>query len=127
MSFYSYHHRKTYDTYNDYLLEKERRLLHRQKVERIDKLVGRFVQACLVLCLLLLIGYCLFFADTSRRIGAICGDDRLSQSTGSGTCSWHGGVDVWLTERSCMSQVSKELPNRDARGVCYYVAPYLDW
>ncbi|KAB2817074.1 DUF3761 domain-containing protein [Phaeocystidibacter marisrubri] len=30
------------------------------------------------------------------RIGAICKDGTYSKSTGSGTCSHHGGVRVWL-------------------------------
>jgi hypothetical protein len=30
------------------------------------------------------------------RIGAICNDGWRSYSTGSGTCSHHGGVDYWL-------------------------------
>ncbi|QLY40649.1 hypothetical protein HF295_07240 [Hujiaoplasma nucleasis] len=33
---------------------------------------------------------------TGVRIGAICEDGWRSSSTGSGTCSWHGGVDYWL-------------------------------
>ena len=31
-----------------------------------------------------------------HRIGAICEDGWRSYSTGSGTCSSHGGVDYWL-------------------------------
>lgn len=34
--------------------------------------------------------------NTSDRIGARCKDGSLSKSTGRGTCSSHGGVDVWL-------------------------------
>lgn len=34
--------------------------------------------------------------NSSNRIGARCKDESLSQSTGSGTCSRHGGVAVWL-------------------------------
>ena len=30
------------------------------------------------------------------RVGAICNDGSRSYSTGSGTCSWHGGVHYWL-------------------------------
>jgi len=33
------------------------------------------------------------------RIGAVCEDGWRSQSTGSGTCSWHGGVDYWVYEK----------------------------
>ncbi len=32
------------------------------------------------------------------RIGAICRDGSSSYATGSGACSWHGGVDEWLYE-----------------------------
>lgn len=31
------------------------------------------------------------------RIGAICRDGWRSTATGSGACSWHGGVSYWLT------------------------------
>lgn len=34
--------------------------------------------------------------SSGRRIGAICRDGWRSNSTGSGTCSGHGGVDHWL-------------------------------
>jgi hypothetical protein len=30
------------------------------------------------------------------RIGAVCSDGWRSTATGSGACSWHGGVDHWL-------------------------------
>lgn len=33
------------------------------------------------------------------RVGAICYDGTRSYSTGRGTCSHHGGVDYWLTEK----------------------------
>ena len=32
----------------------------------------------------------------SYRTGAICNDGSTSESTGSGTCSHHGGVDYWI-------------------------------
>ena len=32
---------------------------------------------------------------TRKRDGAICEDGWKSSSTGSGTCSHHGGVDNW--------------------------------
>ena len=32
----------------------------------------------------------------NERIGAICSDGWRSHSSGSGTCSWHGGVSEWL-------------------------------
>lgn len=35
-------------------------------------------------------------APAPRRIGAICRDGWRSSATGSGACSWHGGVARWL-------------------------------
>ena len=34
---------------------------------------------------------------------AICNDGWISESTGSGTCSWHGGVSRWLPDGWCYS------------------------
>lgn len=34
--------------------------------------------------------------DQSKRRGAMCKDGSTSNSTGSGACSGHGGVDYWL-------------------------------
>ncbi|MEQ9262860.1 MAG: hypothetical protein RLP14_06840 [Owenweeksia sp.] len=34
--------------------------------------------------------------NETNRIGALCKDGSRSTSTGAGTCSRHGGVDVWL-------------------------------
>jgi hypothetical protein len=31
-----------------------------------------------------------------QRTGAICEDGTYSAATGSGACSWHGGVQEWL-------------------------------
>lgn len=33
---------------------------------------------------------------TKFRVGAICNDGWRSSATGSGACSWHGGVNHWL-------------------------------
>ncbi len=33
---------------------------------------------------------------SGQRRGAICRDGTTSSATGSGACSWHGGVDHWL-------------------------------
>lgn len=32
------------------------------------------------------------------RVGAVCCDESMSSSTGSGTCSWHDGVCYWQYE-----------------------------
>lgn len=37
---------------------------------------------------------------TTHRIGAICRDGWRSSATGSGACSWHGGVARWLQEET---------------------------
>lgn len=42
------------------------------------------------------------------RVGAICNDGWRSHSTGSGTCSGHGGVDYWLYSNSTTSTTTKE-------------------
>jgi hypothetical protein len=36
------------------------------------------------------------FSARHYRIGARCGDGWRSDATGSGACSWHGGVAEWL-------------------------------
>ena len=38
-------------------------------------------------------GYCRY---EYVRVGAVCNDGWVSSATGSGACSWHGGVDYWL-------------------------------
>jgi hypothetical protein len=48
----------------------------------------------LILLLLLSLG----FIGTSYA-DAICNDGWISKSSGSGTCSWHGGVKKWLNEK----------------------------
>jgi hypothetical protein len=42
------------------------------------------------------------------RIGAICRDGSSSYATGSGACSWHGGVDEWLYETQDFYKFSYE-------------------
>ncbi|MAN03241.1 MAG: hypothetical protein CMI36_13220 [Owenweeksia sp.] len=36
------------------------------------------------------------FKDSENRIGALCNDSTYSKTVGSGACSHHGGVKVWL-------------------------------
>lgn len=38
----------------------------------------------------------ILFTACKQGKGAICRDGWRSHSTGSGTCSWHGGVDYYL-------------------------------
>ena len=35
-------------------------------------------------------------SDLDNRIGCLCNDSTYSKATGSGACSHHGGVKVWL-------------------------------
>ena len=39
----------------------------------------------------------------SADADAVCNDGWISESTGSGTCSWHGGVKQWLPDGWCYS------------------------
>jgi hypothetical protein len=38
----------------------------------------------------------LVFTSCKKGKGAICNDGWRSHSTGSGTCSWHGGIDHYI-------------------------------
>ena len=38
----------------------------------------------------------LFLFSCTKGKGAVCNDGTISNSTGCGTCSWHGGVDHYL-------------------------------
>ena len=40
----------------------------------------------------------LFLLSVNSYAGAICNDGWISKSSGSGTCSWHGGVKKWLNK-----------------------------
>lgn len=35
-------------------------------------------------------------SNNTNKVGAMCNDGTRSNSTGSGTCSSHGGVNYWL-------------------------------
>ena len=52
----------------------------------------------LLLLLLLSLGFV-----GSANADAVCKDGWISESTGSGTCSWHGGVSRWLPDGWCYS------------------------
>ena len=41
----------------------------------------------------------LFLLSVNSYAGAICNDGWISKSSGSGTCSWHGGVKKWLNKK----------------------------
>ena len=65
--------------------------------------VRRFTKGIFVIILFLV---CLSFtkcekavecdSTNTNRVGAMCNDGTRSNSTGSGTCSNHGGVNYWL-------------------------------
>lgn len=38
----------------------------------------------------------IFLPSCTKGKGAVCNDGSTSNSTGSGTCSWHGGVDYYI-------------------------------
>jgi hypothetical protein len=38
---------------------------------------------------------CLYTTSSRKKVGATCEDGWKSYSTGSGTCSHHGGVEHW--------------------------------
>ncbi len=43
-----------------------------------------------------LITIVLLLSSCKKGKGAICNDGWRSHSTGSGTCSWHGGIDHYI-------------------------------
>ena len=45
---------------------------------------------------------------------AICNDGWVSKSSGSGTCSWHGGVKKWLNEKKSYDKY-EEIYSPDSR------------
>jgi hypothetical protein len=44
----------------------------------------------------LLFNSCHTIEPEGIRIGAVCKDGTTSSATGSGACSYHGGVDHWI-------------------------------
>ena len=46
---------------------------------------------------------------------AICRDGTYSYSSGSGTCSWHGGVAQWVVPESYEQRIQREAEERKAR------------
>ena len=47
----------------------------------------------------LLLLFLLFLLFNNSYADAICNDGWISKSSGSGTCSWHGGVKKWLNKK----------------------------
>ena len=88
----------------------------------------------LLLLLLLTFGFI-----GSANADAVCKDGWISESTGSGTCSWHGGVKKWLPDGWCYSDchcraikeasaIAAKKPNiyRDGRGTGMLYASAMD-
>src|SRR4051812_13923339 len=46
--------------------------------------------------LIILLPYILIASSCNKSPGCICNDGHLSHSSGSGTCSWHGGIDHYV-------------------------------
>jgi len=71
--------------------------LHTKKRNKYLFALAGFVAGCLIMILSLSTHeITTTYNVPGPRIGAICNDGTRSYSTGSGTCSWHGGVDYWL-------------------------------
>ena len=70
----------------------------------------------LLLILFLSLGF-----TSSTYADAICNDGWISKSSGSGTCSWHGGVYKWLDEKKNKKKTSdkyiEEIYDVDYSGV----------
>ena len=62
---------------------------------------------------MLLIGFMGFsYAD------AICNDGWISKSSGSGTCSWHGGVKKWLNKIESTDKYKDRYAPNNSVGKC---------
>ena len=74
--------------------------------------------------LLLLLILSLGFIGSSHA-DALCNDGWISKSSGSGTCSWHGGVKKWLNKKNNKKETSDkyieeiyDLDNNGSIGKC---------
>lgn len=63
-------------------------------LEKLGELKNIFLKLSVLFVLVSLI-WCFYTYSTRHKIGAICEDGWNSESTGSGTCSHHGGVGKW--------------------------------
>jgi hypothetical protein len=74
----------------DSLSAKTKPLSNHEKFEWIKIIIGFFV------IFFLWFNYCPFFdKPINVRIGALCKDGFNSNATGTGACSFHGGVKKW--------------------------------
>ena len=68
--------------------------------------------------LLLLLILSLGFIGSSHA-DALCNDGWISKSSGSGTCSWHGGVKKWLNKKKSSDKYEDIYsPDRNDIGKC---------
>ena len=69
----------------------------------------------LLLLLLLSLGFI-----GSSYADAICNDGWISKSSGSGTCSWHGGVKKWLNKKKSSDKYMEDIysPSNGVIGKC---------
>lgn len=58
-------------------------------------------------------------------IGAVCRDGWYSRSTGSGTCSWHGGVKYWGSELRQIAQTT--WPRENSPLLIILTAVFVGW
>ena len=56
----------------------------------------------------------------SSYADALCNDGWISKSSGSGTCSWHGGVKKWLEKNKPSNKNNKDkyAPTNEPIGKC---------
>ena len=73
----------------------------------------------------LLLLFLLFLLSNNSYADAICNDGWISKSTGSGACSWHGGVKKWLNKKNNKKETSDkyieeiyDLDNNGSIGKC---------
>ena len=68
----------------------------------------------------LLLLFLLFLLFNNSYADAICNDGWISKSTGSGACSWHGGVKKWLQKQKQSNKYKKDKysPTNEPIGNC---------
>ena len=68
----------------------------------------------------LLLLFLLFLLFNNSYADAICNDGWISKSTGSGACSWHGGVKKWLQKNKPSNKYKKDKysPTNEPIGNC---------
>jgi hypothetical protein len=63
-------------------------------IERLGSLSDGLAKLAIFLTIISFV-VCFYTMASKKRIGATCEDGWESYSTGSGTCSHHGGVEHW--------------------------------